>query len=256
MYRRWSAEEVKTVKEMSQKGYTDIEIAKKLNRTKKSVSAKRYKTGIEQRKLNENLFDNWTYQNSWLIGLITADGSFDKRGDIILYNTNKNLLKEFKKIMETRNKINTSQKGDRYGSKKVWRLAVNSDKLIKFFKSINGYGIKQQRNPFPLIPDKYKWSFIKGLFDGDGNFYKGTMSIAGRKQLIKVVYYWICRQINKFPNKIYQSTISDKTYYFQLHKSDTVKVAAQIEENTNKTFNSEKYLKLIDFYEKNLELIA
>jgi len=232
---------------MASKGYMDKEIAEELNRTANSVSSKRYKEGIEQIKLNENIFDEWTNRNVWLIGFITADGSFNKGNNITIYNSEKQLVKEFKDIFQSQNEI-TESKSERLGNKQIWRTAISSNKIANFMKSINAYGNKNKRNPFPLIPDKYKWSFIKGLFDGDGNIYKGTFSIAGRETLIKYVYYWICQQIEKFPNKVYQSNASNKTYYFQIAPGDAIEVCELMQKNTLGTINSKKFIKLKNYY--------
>jgi len=249
MYKVWSDEEIKKLKEMSQNGYKDKEIATALNKSEDAVSSKRYRENIEQVKLNENLFNEWTEQNTWLLGLLTADGSFGKnRNSIVLYNTNKNLLKQFKNIIQTKNEINEHINKSRLGNKKVWRLRVENYKIASFLKSINGFGDKDHRNPFSNIPDKYKWSFVKGLYDGDGNFYKGSLSIAGREGLIKEVYYWICKQIDKNPNKIYQSTITNKTYYFQISHKDTEKVVDLIEKNTRGTYKSCKYNDMYQYF--------
>lgn len=247
MKRRWTDKEVELLKEMAHKGYQDKEIAEKLSRTKKSISSKRYKENIEQHKFNENIFNNWSKKNSWLLGLITADGTFN-RNNVTLYNTDKEMLKEFKKILGTQNKI-SEHITNRLGNKKVWRTGVSSENFIKDLKALNAHGDKDQRNPFPLVPDIYKWSFIKGLFDGDGNIYKGIISIAGRMPMIKFVYYWICQQIDKKPNKIYQSSNSDKTYYFQISPGDAIEVVDYIRLNAEGTYNSKKIKEVLDYYE-------
>ena len=233
---------------MAAEGYMDKEIARELNRSIASIRSKRYKDNIKLIKFNEDLFEKLDNKNSWLLGLITADGTF-KGNNVTLYNSEKGLLQEFKAIFETDNKIN-NHVADRFGDKKVWRLGVSGEKVIDDLKSLNAYGNKNKRNPFPIIPDQYKWAFIKGLFDGDGNFYKGSFSIAGREELIKFVYYWMCHQIKKQPNKIYTHSTNKITKYFQFSPKDADKIFELIEQNSQGTYNSEKYMKWKRYYDK------
>lgn len=198
------------------------------------------KTGV-----NENLFDEWSIENSWLLGLLTADGSVggpSKPNLIQLYNTERGLLEEFKRMSGVSRKIYERQglKGQ-LGKKIVYHLAVSSVGIVKRMKELNAWGDKDTRNPFFNVPDQYKWSFVKGLFDGDGNCYKGHFSIAGRKELTTDVYHWICEQLEKEPNKLYQATASKRTIYFQLGRKDAGRVLEFMETKSPGTYNSVKY---------------
>lgn len=201
--------------------------------------------------LDKDVFKEMNNKKAWALGLLTADGSFNKARpyEFTIYSTDYSMLKYFRKVFGTKKKI-YDHKTERLGDKKVGRLILSSPEIIKDLKRLNAHGTKEERNPFPLVPDKYKWSFVKGLYDGDGNFYKGSISIAGKKKLIKYVYYWICQRINKYPNKIYQSSSSDKTYYFQISKTDAEKVLKLMDKNTGGTYNSPKYKKWKEYHMK------
>ncbi|MED5050614.1 LAGLIDADG family homing endonuclease [Anoxybacillus rupiensis] len=204
-------------------------------------------------KINENTFDNWTYKNSWILGLMTSDGTFGKRShptQFGIYSTDLELLEAVKSVFESDKKIfvNEGVKG-RKGKKPVGLLALSHPRIANFLKEIKAWGNKEQRNPFPNIPDEYKWSFVKGLFDGDGNFYRGMISIAGRRHLIEQVYEWICKQINKKPNKLYKSSSTNVTVYFQLCKGDSEKVYRLMEKYSLGTYNSTKYKKMQAYFE-------
>jgi len=196
-------------------------------------------------KINHDTFDFWTRNNAWVLGLLTADGSIGGKArpqEFKLYSTDLELLEAVKSVFQSEKKIYVNQgvKG-RLGKKPVGSLFISSNKMMNFFREINAVGNKDIRNPFPFIPDEYKWSFIKGLFDGDGNGYKGHFAIAGRELLIEQVYHWICRQIGKKPNKLYKSTSTNKTVYFQMGKADSAIVLAFIEKEAAGTYSSEKY---------------
>jgi len=239
---KWTKEEENILREMSQKCKTDKEIANQLGRTESSINNKRYELNIYKKRLNENVFEKWDDPQAWALGLLTADGSFNKArpNEFVLYNTDYELLKAYRNVFNA-NKDIYNHKTNRIGNKTGYRLSLSNPKIMERLKALNAVGIKGVRNPFPLVPDNYKWSFIKGVFDGDGNFYKGTVSIAGRKEFIKYIYYWICQEIDKQPNKIYQSHSSKKTYSFQISKNDSIKVFKKIDNATKETFDSDKY---------------
>lgn len=203
--------------------------------------------------VNDNAFDQWSIETAWLVGLLTADGSVGQRQkprNIVIYSTDREMLDEAQEIFGSNRPYTLQPKGNGHlGKKDVYQLVVSSVRLTEQLKLINCYGPKDMRNPFKIVPDKYKWSFIKGLFDGDGNFYKGTFSIAGREKLIKEVYEWICNEINREPNKLYKSTGTDKTVYFQFSKSDSHLIYHQIAHNAEETYDSEKFLKWAGYYE-------
>lgn len=203
--------------------------------------------------INHETFNKWTYKNAWALGLVTADGSSGnkhKPRQFVLYSTELEILEAVKDVFESDKKVFVNQgvKG-RLGKKPVGTLAISSPVISDFLKSINAWGNKDERNPFPYVPDEYKWSFIKGVFDGDGNVYKGHFAIAGREHMIQEIYDWICKQIDKGPNKLYKSTGTNKTVYFQMAKSDSERVYHLMEKHSEGTYNSEKYKKLQAFYE-------
>ncbi|MED4299766.1 LAGLIDADG family homing endonuclease [Geobacillus stearothermophilus] len=203
--------------------------------------------------VKHDLFDEFNYENAWLLGLLTADGSFSGKSHpnlVQLYNTDRGLVEAFKRISQSDRKI-MERHGVRgqLGKKIVYHFAISSLPIVERLKELNAYGDKDQRNPFNNIPNKYKWAFIKGLFDGDGNFYRGMISIAGRRRLIKEVYKWICEQINKEPNKLYKCSSTDITVYFQLCKSDSERVYRLMEKHSPGTHNSRKYKKMQAYFE-------
>lgn len=201
--------------------------------------------------IDEDTYKDWTYENTWALGLLTADGSFPGKSrphEWVLYNTDIEMLEIYKDIFKSNKKIQLTGKDQnpaRMGIKPVGRLALSNPKICNFLKSINLYGNKDLRNPFSNIPEDYKFSFIKGYFDGDGNLYRNSLSIAGRKLLIEDIYFWICDKMKRHPNKIYSCAKTDKTFYFSLSKGDTIKLRDLIERNTAFTYNSQKYKKLL-----------
>ena len=116
MKEKWSPKEVEKLKILADDKNYDKEIAQELDRTIHSVRNKRYRLGIELNKLNENIFDKWSNKNSWALGLITADGSFNKSRpkEVTIYNSEKEMIEFYRDIFGSEKKIYEHK------TKKVW----------------------------------------------------------------------------------------------------------------------------------------
>jgi hypothetical protein len=204
------------------------------------------------KNINHFTFENWSEQNAWALGLLTSDGSYGtntRPQEFKLYSTDLDTLENFKKVFGSDKDIFVSKtaKG-RIGKKPVGAIILSSPIIISFLKEINAHGPKNTRNPFSSVPDEYKWAYVKGLYDGDGNIYKGRLSIAGQQQHVTEVYHWLCGQMSKKPNKVYQSSNTEKTFYFQFGAVDTVFIYYKIKRFAENTYDSSKFLKWKSFY--------
>ena len=256
--RKWTDEEFEELKLLAENGIKDKNIATLLGRTKKSIQSKRYKNNIDIITEDGNVFKELDKKTSWLLGFITGDGCISnksKPNNLTIYNSNKKLLIKSRRILKAVNKVR-KYNANNLGNKQMYRLQINSKEIMKDLKKLNCYGKKKERNPFEFVPEENKWNFIKGLFEADGNFYnnkdknKTSLSIAGHKELIKNVYYWLCKQINKEPNKIYTSSSTNKTKYFSFTKKDILKLINELGE-IRSWFDSTKWKGLMIFYAEN-----
>ena len=112
----------------------------------------------------------------YLLGFFYADASISKtnRIDIKLGYKDFNFLKQIGKVFNLKvSTYNSIYKGIEY---RACRLVINSENGIFW----NKLGIVQNKtyqnnaSIFNNIPEKYKWDFIRGYFDGDGSIYKVT----------------------------------------------------------------------------------
>jgi hypothetical protein len=195
---------------------------------------------------------NHLTENAWALGLLTSDGSYGSNArpqEFKLYSTDLDTLEAFKDVFNSDKKVYVNQgiKG-RIGKKPVGAIILSSPIIVNFLKGINAHGHKEIRNPFSSIPDEFKWAYIKGLYDGDGNIYKGKLSVAGQQDHVTEVYHWICKEMNKKPNKVYKASNTDKTYYFQFGAIDTVFIYYRLKRFAGNTYDSAKFNKWKSFY--------
>lgn len=117
-------------------------------------------------KVNDEYFNNWSYEMAYILGFIIADGSVNSYTlSIELQARDIEILKFIKKSLDSSAPIKTTIKNGR----SYERLRINSKKLIL---SLVKYGVVQNKgSKLKLdykIPKKFLNSYLRGLFDGDG----------------------------------------------------------------------------------------
>ena len=135
--------------------------------------------------VNDNFFDKIdSEQQAYLLGFFIADGSFNLgercknsyRFQIGLQDTDEEIIKLYQKFICPDVEIKTTnyQKGAK-NRKPVKLIRWTSTYMAEVL--INNYNIIPNKTkdlnfefPFELIPKKYLWDFIRGFFDGDGQF--------------------------------------------------------------------------------------
>jgi len=122
-------------------------------------------------KINENLFSNINHDSSYLIGLICSDGSIDNNGyGFQISSKDIEILEYCKQILESEHKICKISSFDKRTNKTYIRYNIHfcSKKLVDDLNKLGIYNNKSFNCLMPSIPDEYFWSFLRGLFDGDG----------------------------------------------------------------------------------------
>lgn len=146
-------------------------IARKLGLGKTTVNNWSKELGFKFKKhtVNENFFDKFNEESSYLLGLIFADGNIawnPKKGYQALTIT---ACKKDKDHLENLRKILSSTKPLLYSPKtKSYRLIVNNKRICQ---NLMGLGLTPKKSltvRFPNIPKKYLRHFIRGVIDGDG----------------------------------------------------------------------------------------
>jgi intein/homing endonuclease len=112
----------------------------------------------------------WTKKFAYAVGLLTADGCLYSDGRHIEFTSkDKEQVLNFAKCLALDNKI-TKKTRVKEKIKKYYRIQFGNKALYNFFCSIGlsprkSLILKQLDIPMKFFPD-----FLRGLFDGDGNF--------------------------------------------------------------------------------------
>jgi len=136
-----------------------------VNRWAKEIGFK-----FQKHTVNENFFDNFNENSSYILGLICSDGNISwnpKRSyralTITASEKDKNHLENIRKILSSTRPLLYSRKT------KSYRLIVNNKKICQRLIDL---GIKPKKSlsiRFPHIPKDQLKHFIRGVIDGDGN---------------------------------------------------------------------------------------
>lgn len=127
---------------------------------------------------NENIFQTVDcHQKAYWLGFLAADGNVSKHGQLSLQLAAKDLdhLKKFYQFMGGKSKITkiiTHLDKNKYIG---YRVSFKSNKLIQDLAKYNILPAKSKTLTLPNnIPIQYLPSFILGLVDGDGSFFKSN----------------------------------------------------------------------------------
>jgi len=135
------------------------------------------------RKLNKDFFKKWTMEMAYVLGFFAADGSMIKnnRGAhfIEFHITDKELLYDIRKVMDSNHKISERFRGVNY--KMGYRLQVGSKDMFNDLLKLGFCQNKSLTLKFPIVPKKFLHHFVRGYFDGDGCVYFKKHNVRGRK---------------------------------------------------------------------------
>lgn len=204
MKKEWTNTEIKFLTTNSCK-FNIRELSSKLHRSKGSLYQKLYRLGLsfpEDKKysLDEYFFSNPSDSMFYILGFITADGNvtgnqlrFDlaQKDKCVLYfiKTSLKATSPIKKIYRRNN----------------WyvQFAFSSSRIVSDLYRYNVFPSKTGKERLPVIPKQYFWSYMRGLFDGDGCVYTGQNTIrtkicsASKKFLEEIKYVAGFGSINK-----------------------------------------------------------
>lgn len=144
-------------------------------------------------KINENFFKVWSHEMAWVLGLFITDGHINEQTHSV------SLSQKDEKIL----KVVANYMGADYilapfGKTMTTPTLIINSKEIK--KDLEVLGIKSRKSlnvPFPVVPEQYLPSFIRGVIDGDGWVQKSgyvmnvtTASIRFAEGLLSVFHSW------------------------------------------------------------------
>lgn len=189
------------------------------NRTTCSISAKSVRLGVKKQEcgqrayvVNDNYFSNINNISSYWAGFLAADG-YVRNGHDLGVGVRTIDLEHIEKLQKE-----IAPKKPICHSNNVVSLVIRSKSIVTDLYNI--YNITQKKSLTlcpPNITDKYlSYSFISGLFDGDGTVRKNGRSLCflGTKQMMEWIQSILnCKEYLKPDNNIYELVISSNYVY-------------------------------------------
>ena len=125
---------------------------------------------FKKHTVNENFFDEFNENSSYILGVIFSDGNISWNTKKGYYSLTITASKKDKDHLERIRKIMYSTKPLLYAPQtKSYRLIVNSKKLCRRLMELGVVPRKSLVVGFPDIPKDQLKHFIRGIIDGDGN---------------------------------------------------------------------------------------
>lgn len=238
-------------------------VAKKYNVSPSTISKIYKNSGIILRK--NRLKNNKKYVDvdffkcidsdikAYWLGYICADGCVHKnRCKLSLVSKDFEVIEKFKKDTKSNYKISTINSYDKRTKKTYIRYSIQITNLF-FVENLINIGVdvdKSEHLEFPNINEEYYYSFIAGLFDGDGSVsiyrhYLKCNLISTKEVLEKIQHIFNTKMAY---NKVTKKNLN---VYKVCWYKDSYRILKCIYSKNPKMYLSRKY-KIFKKYENNL----
>ncbi len=201
------------------------------------------------------IFEKWTPNLAYAIGLIATDGCLSRPefGYLIdLTSKDKEQLRNYCKCLGIPVTIGKKLSGT---GKKSFRVQFKNFLFYEFLLRLGITPAKSKTLGPLLIPDEYFFDFLRGAFDGDGCSYSywdkrwksSFMFYMGFASASKKYIDWIRQNVFKFL-KIYGHVTKDGngvTYQLKYAKNDSIKLCKKLYYSKKVVCLQRKRLKII-----------
>ena len=165
-------QEVQLAIDMFNKGMSITKIAKELKRDRGTLTKRMKDAGViieqhcNKKQVNECFFDEWNELSAYWLGFIFADGHLSNDNKLDICIKDKEHLEKFKANINSTHSITirTINNNDYY------RIGIMDSHLGNKLRQLGVTSNKTYGWTLPNVPIDYMNHFIRGLFDGDGNF--------------------------------------------------------------------------------------
>jgi predicted DNA-binding protein YlxM (UPF0122 family) len=145
---------------------------------KKALEAGKFK-GKTKRQINETFFEpsNWSSSMAWVLGLLFADGNMETSHPVFrLSQQTPDGLRKALNLMRSTHMIAVKDKKSYKTavSGKIYSFKVWNKKMYDDLLNLGLTPAKARSMKFPDVPPKYMNHFVRGLYDGDGTFYRSN----------------------------------------------------------------------------------
>lgn len=221
----WSEQNIKDLKKLAIT-HTNIElldffpdktykqIQKKINNLRIQRNPETKSRSYRKYSINSNYFKIYSHNMAYILGLWWADGSIcpsPSTGKIYEFNiTNK----YDKPLLENiRNEMNSNIPIKIHKKTGSFVLKIFNITICKDIQKLGGISNKSKEFIWPILPDQYFSSFLRGLFDGDGGIFCN-------ENHINYHYYSgsICSGNSQFIIKLREKIFNDysiKTHFYE-----------------------------------------
>ncbi len=174
----WSDEQIQFLINNHEK-MNRYEMSESLNKNFETLSGKCIELGLYRPHgvftypTNVDYFRTWSHPMAYILGFITADGCVIKNQLAIALSIKDVCILEF--IKSELSPTRPLRFFDNIRHDRINKMVALDVISYQMYDSLVGFGLKSPktgREVLPEIPDKYKGSYLLGLFDGDGSIYK------------------------------------------------------------------------------------
>jgi hypothetical protein len=196
----------------------------------------------------------WSAKLAYAVGLIATDGSLSKDGrHIIFVSKDLQLIKTFCKCLNIVTKISNKASGFTT-EKRYYYIQFSNVQLYQFLSSLGLTPAKSKTMKAIIVPKKYFFDFLRGSFDGDGNFY----SYWDKRWKSSFLYYlcfssaskphveWLQKQINESVglNGSIGKKAYSKVWQLRYAKTEARVIIKKMYHNSNSPRLERKYKKV------------
>lgn len=187
------------------------------------INRKQFSGQPRKHKVNEDFFKIWTHEMAWVLGLFITDGCVNKNIHSISFSQkDERILRLIADYMGAEYILAPIRP-----TRLTPTLIINSKEIKMDLEKLGITANKSFTVPFPIVPEEYLPSFVRGVIDGDGWVQrKGyvmnvtTCSSFFAEGLLSVFQSWMLRseittETSQSGNLIYRVWIKGK---FELPK--------------------------------------
>ena len=183
------------------------------------MNREQYSGQPRKHQVNEDFFKIWTHEMAWVLGLLVTDGHIhNSLNSIFFTQKDERILRVIANYMDADYVLTT------FGKTKTAATLIINSKVIKQDLELLGVTAKKSLNvPFPVVPEEFLSSFVRGVIDGDGwvghegyqvNVTTGSLAFA--EGLLSVFLSWglksdISEIKGQSENTIYRNWVRGKT---------------------------------------------
>lgn len=124
--------------------------------------------------IDEEFFATWSRELAWLVGYITADGNVNKALTAITI-----VSAEQKPLLLARTLagsdaplyLRPKERNIHKGAQDAYALKLSNRAVVEALVNIGVKPNKSKCGGVPRVPVEFRWHFLRGLIDGDGNIH-------------------------------------------------------------------------------------